>query len=197
MKTKECTEKIDPRQIGFDIDGVVADTMEAFIRLAWEDHGINSIKPADITCYWVEECLDMDADIVEAIFDRLLHEPVTAGLRPMSGAVEVLQEIAGAAPLTFITARPQELPIAAWLKAVLGEDIFSRTRLVAMGEHDGKASYIKQQGLKYFVDDRLQTCMLLEKQDITPIVYKQPWNNADHHFHVVHDWNDIRQLCKL
>ena len=68
--------KIHPGHIGFDIDGVVADTMEAFIRLADEDYGINTIKPEDIICYMVEECLDVDPVMVDEIFGRLLDDPV-------------------------------------------------------------------------------------------------------------------------
>ncbi len=187
--------KINPARIGFDIDGVVADTMEAFIRLADEDYGVNTIRPKDITCYMVEECLDVDPVMVDEIFGRLLDTPVQSGLKPMRGAVSVLQEISRLAPLTFITARPQELPIAHWLKTFLGEDIFEASRLIAMGEHDGKADYIKDMGLDYFIDDRLQTCHLLEREGIIPIVYSQPWNDTSHGFKAVESWNDIRELC--
>lgn len=187
--------KIHPGHIGFDIDGVVADTMEAFIRLADEDYGINTIKPEDITCYMVEECLDVDPVMVDEIFGRLLDKPVHSGLQPMRGAVPVLKEIALLSPLTFVTARPQGLPIAHWLKTFLGEDVFEASRLIAMGEHDGKAEYIKDMGLQYFIDDRLQTCHLLEQEGITPIVYNQPWNDAKHGFMVVENWDDIRDIC--
>jgi hypothetical protein len=64
-----------------------------------------------------------------------------------------------------------------------------------MGEHDGKAQYIKDMGLQYFIDDRLQTCHLLEQKGITPIVYNQPWNDAKHGFRVVENWDDIRDIC--
>ena len=84
--------KIHPGRIGFDIDGVVADTMEAFIRLAREDHGVDSISPEDITDFEVEDCLEMDPAVMENIFVRLMVEPVAAGLRPMAHAVDVLQE---------------------------------------------------------------------------------------------------------
>jgi len=187
--------KIDPELIGFDIDGVVADTMEAFIRLARVNYGVDTIRPEDITCYMVEECLDIDPEMVAAIFAELLEEPLSAGLKPMTGAVSVLQELASKAPLSFVTARPHELPIAQWLKAMLGEDVFANTRLVAMGEHDGKPDHIRKLNIRYFVDDRLQTCMMLAQQDITPIVYKQPWNNLDHGLATVSGWEEIQALC--
>ena len=149
--------KINPAQIGFDIDGVVADTGGAFIRIAGEEYGINSITLDDITCFEVVDCLEVEPGIIEEIFTRLLDDPLTAGLQPMDGAIPVLQRFAEKAPLTFVTARPQEKPIARWLKHFLPPAAFAKIRLVAMGVHDDKTSYIKNLGLKYFVDDRLQT----------------------------------------
>lgn len=189
--------EIDPELIGFDIDGVVADTMEAFIRLARDNYGVDTIRPEDITCYMVEECLDVDPAMVADIFENLLEEPLSAGLKPMAGALPVLKELAAKAPLTFVTARPRELPIAQWLKTLLGDDIFAQTRLVAMGEHDGKTDHIRKLGIRYFVDDRLQTCLMLSRQGITPIVYRQPWNDVDHGLAAVSGWDDIRALCRV
>lgn len=186
--------KIHPRLIGFDIDGVVADTMEAFIRIARHDYKVE-VAPEDITEFQVEDCLDMDPVQVTEIFDRLLEEPLASGLKPMPYADKVLKEFAQAAPLTFVTARPQKKPIAAWLKNMLGEAVYKDVRLVATGEHDDKADYIKSMGLRYFVDDRAQTCMMLENEGITPIVYSQPWNAGRHDLHSVDNWLAIRELC--
>ena len=60
--------KIHPAEIGFDFDGVIADTVEAFIRIACEQHGLCGIRPEDITRFAVEHCLDMDETIAESIF---------------------------------------------------------------------------------------------------------------------------------
>ncbi len=96
---------IPPGNIGFDIDGVVADTMEAFIRMARVDYG-EKIHPEEITDFMVEECLDLDPEIIEKIFSRLLSDPIAAGLKPMTGAVETIRDLSRTAPVTFITARP-------------------------------------------------------------------------------------------
>ncbi len=187
--------KIDPSRIGFDIDGVVADTMEAFIRLAAEDHAVPTIRPADITEFEVEDCLDLEPAVIRAIFTRLMQEPLAAGLKPMAHAVEVLSDLAQRAPLTFVTARPLAEPIAAWLENELGPEIFASARLVAMGEHDNKGAYIKGLGLSHFVDDRAETCVGLEAQGITPLVFSQPWNLGKHRLPTVNDWLQIRALC--
>jgi uncharacterized HAD superfamily protein len=187
--------KINPALIGFDIDGVVADTGGAFIRIASEEYGINSITLEDITSFEVIDCLDVDQGIIEAIFTRLLDDPLTAGLQPMEDAISVLHRFADEAPLTFVTARPHKKPIARWLKNFLQPATFEKIRLVAMGVHDNKTSYIKDLGLKYFVDDRLQTCRMLANEGITPLVYNQPWNKNGHDLPTVNDWQAIRNLC--
>ena len=72
--------KIDPGLIGFDIDGVVADTGRAFIRIAGEEYGLHNISLDDITSFEVMDCLDVSRNIVEKIFTRLLDDPLDAGL---------------------------------------------------------------------------------------------------------------------
>jgi len=113
----------------------------------------------------------------------------------MEDAISVLHRFAGQAPLTFVTARPHAEPIAEWLKHFLQPATFEKMRLVAMGAHDNKPPYIKDLGLKYFVDDRLQTCRMLAKEGITPLVYNQPWNKNGHDLPTVNDWQAIQDLC--
>ncbi|HCC53869.1 MAG TPA: hypothetical protein DEQ20_02935 [Desulfobulbaceae bacterium] len=186
---------IHPSLIGFDIDGVVADTMEAFIRMARTGYGAK-IRPEEITEFQVEDCLDLDPSMVEEIFSRLLDEPIACGLRLMRHARQVLTEFADHGTLTFITARSQKTPIARWLKKELGPQVYDRVRLVATGEHDNKAVHIKEMGLSFFVDDRAQTCLqLAQEKGIQPIVYRQAWNQGKHDLPEVEDWRTIYNLC--
>ena len=189
--------KIPPNRIGFDIDGVVADTMEAFIRLADNDYKIE-VSPPEITDFMVEECLNIDLDIIDDIFSRLLLDPLGSGLRPMPHSLVVLEELAQEAPLTFITARPEIKPINNWLEHHLSPGAYADIRLVATGDHDNKASHIRHMGLSHFIDDRSETCnqLALEK-DICPIVYEQPWNTNKHRLTSVADWPEIKNLCLI
>jgi len=188
-------KKIDPKLMAFDIDGVVADTVEAFLRLAKERHGIDEFTAAQITEFDVAKCLPIEPAIIEAIFDFLLEAPLDADLRPMPDAVAVLTALSWQAPLTFITARPLHQPIAAWLEKVLGPAAFARTRLIAMGDHDNKAAYLKELGLRYFVDDRAETCVRLHEQGFFPLVFSQPWNRGQHQLPSVASWREIEGLC--
>ncbi len=187
--------RVPPSQLGFDIDGVVADTAGAFIRLARDEYGFPGLRPSDITAFQVEDCLDMAPEVVNTIFARLLSDPIDNGLAPMSDAVRVLNELATAAPLTFITARPQRDPIEEWLRAHLAPAASRAMRLVAMGGHDGKGDYIRDLGLHYFIDDRAETCIRLAEEGLAPYVFNQPWNRGRHHLPTVDNWLAIRQLC--
>ena len=166
-------KKINPAHIGFDIDGVVADTGGAFIRIAREEYGLHSISLKDITFYEVVNCLDVDQKIIDDIFTRLHDKPLSSGIQPMEDSIKVLHRLAEETSLTFITARPEKEPIDIW---------------------HNKAPYIKNLGLRYFVDDRLQTCKRLAGEGITPLVYKQPWNMGDHDLQTVDNWQDIHAL---
>ncbi len=192
----ELQQPIHPSQIGFDIDCVVADTMEAFIRLADREHNI-TVAPEEITEFTVENCLAIDPAIIDAIFLHLLDDPVKNSLLPMENAVPVLKNFARHAPLTFVTARPNRTPIFDWLEGLLGHRIMAEARLVAMGDHNGKVEHIKKLGISHFVDDRFETCEELAAHGITAIVYNQPWNDKRHNLPTVTNWSEIEALCAL
>lgn len=189
--------KIAPGEIGFDFDGVIADIAEVFLRIACEEHGYCSFTADDITSFQVEECLNMPFPLVEGIFTDILHDSLAAGLKPMPGMVEVIKTMTNQAAVTIITARPQWQPVADWLDNFLPAQTCARINLIAMGDHDGKLDYIRQEGLQYFVDDRTRTCEILYDADITPVIFSQPWNRNRHSFHAVKNWQEIRAMVCL
>lgn len=189
--------QIEVNQIGFDLDGVIADTAEAFIRLACEEYDFCSYSLNDITSFQVEDCLDMPIQLVEKIFYSILEDSLGTQLKPMSGAVEVISRMSRTAPVTIITARSQERPVTDWLTHHFSSATCSRIQLVAMGDHDDKARYIHEHKLRYFVDDRAETCCSLQQQDIVPLVFDQPWNRGRHQLHSVTSWQEIHNLLQL
>lgn len=188
-------EKIDPARLGFDFDGVIADTAEAFLRLACEEYNHCDIRLEDITNFEVEECLDMEQDIIQTIFMKVLVDSVGTGLQPMPGAIEVLGDLTELAIITVVTARPHPQPVHAWLKTVLPSSTLSRINVVAMGAHDDKPRHIRKQRLSHFIDDRAETCLQLNREGITSIVFSQPWNHGRHGLPTVASWQEIRDLC--
>jgi len=187
--------KIHPTRLGFDFDGVIADTAEAFIRICCEEYGYCSIRLEDITDFEVERCLDVERNIVEEVFTKILVDSIGVGLKPMEGAVPVLEELTEHGTVTLITARPEPGPVMEWLGSIMPGDTCNRIRVVAMGAHDDKPRHIKQHGLQCFIDDRAETCHQLNDAGIQPIVFSQPWNHGRHSFPSVSTWDEVRSLC--
>ena len=185
---------IPASEIGFDFDGVIADTAEAFIRLACTEHDYCSFSHEDITNFELENCLQMPRSLVEQIFTDILTDSLASGLKPMPGAVESLEWFSRTGPVTIITARPIKEPVFAWLDHYFTGPAKQKIRVVATGDHNDKVQHIHRHGLKYFIDDRAETCIQLAKEDITPYVFNQPWNRNRHDLQTVADWDAIRAL---
>ena len=188
--------KIDPEKVAFDIDGVFADTMTLFLEIARRDFGINNIHYENITEYYLEDCLDIDPDIVTAIINNIIEGRSGIDLMPMEGAVDTLSEVGSVAPLLFVTARPRLEPIKRWvLKTLLLEP--SRIEVVATGSFEGKVEILRRRNVTYFIEDRLETCFHLQANNITPILFSHPWNQKPHPFHSVRNWTEIKALLDL
>lgn len=181
-------------EIGFDFDGVIADTAEAFIRLACTEYGHCSFTQEDITNFELENCLNIPGEQVEKIFTDILTDSLAAQLRPMPGAVQCLEYFTLASAVTIITARPLDNPVFDWLDCYFSKNARKKIRVVATGDHDDKIRYIHQHSLKYFIDDRAETCRQLVLDRITPFVFTQPWNRDRHNLQTVADWGEIRNL---
>jgi len=81
---------IDPSSVAFDIDGVVADTMTLFLDIARQEYNLNSMEYSDITSYKLEDCLDIDPQVIDEIVLRILDGNYSATLHPIAGASEGL-----------------------------------------------------------------------------------------------------------
>jgi uncharacterized protein len=181
-------------EIGFDFDGVIADTAEAFIRLACTEHGYCSFSQESITNFELENCLNIPQALVEKIFTDILTDSIAAELLPMPEAVESLEQFSRIGRVTIITARPIKKPVFAWLEHFFSGPAREKIRVVATGDHNDKVRHIHQHGLKYFIDDRAETCLQLAREAITPYVFNQPWNRNRHKLQTVADWQEIRSL---
>jgi hypothetical protein len=188
---------VTPKNIAFDIDGVFANTMGLFLEIARKDFGINNHKYEDITTYYLEDCLDIDPEIIRTIINRILNGDFELELEPIDGAVEVLSEIGQAHPLLFVTARPQLSTVNEWVHRMLPLES-SDIEVIATGAHDGKGDVLKARGIQYFVEDSLEVCHMLSEQAVSPILFCQPWNRSpDHPFREVRSWAEIRALVDL
>ena len=189
--------KIDPASVAFDIDGVVADTMTLFLEIARQEYNLNRITYADITCYHLADCLDIDPKTIDAVVTCILEGNHEAPLNPIAGAPDVLFQLGSHfGPILFVTARPHSGPLDDWIKQNLCLDS-ALIEIVATGSHEGKASILQQRQIQYFVEDRLETCFLLQEAGIQPILFQQPWNREPHAFFEVGSWYEIKKLLAL
>ncbi len=190
-------DRIDPGELAFDIDGVVANTMQLFLDIVRDRYGINHIRIDDMTCYNLEDCLDLDPEVIRGGINILLQGDYPQVLHPMTGCRRVLARMARSAPrLLFVTARPNREVITRWLRDLLALPD-TAVEVVATGSFEAKVDVLRDAGIPYFVEDRLETCFLLSAADITPIVYRQPWNRRPHPFREVRGWDDIETLLQF
>ncbi len=186
-------EKILPGEMAFDIDGVIADTFRTFVHTARKQYG-SRITYEDITDYDFRKIIDFDPQMADRIVQMILEDPLGSGIRPMKGAVEVLTRLSWVTPLLLVTARSDKDAIVKWIQNALGLEGEHTVQLEATGTHEEKLPVLLEQGVKYFVEDRLDTCFLLQERLITPIVFDQPWNRGPHPFYRVRTWEDISNL---
>lgn len=193
---KAC-EKIAPSRIAFDIDGVLADTMGLFLEIARMEYAIEHIRHQDITEYFLEDCLDIDPEVIKDIINRILDGAFEPELKPIDGAVQVLTDIGKVHPLLFVTARPEASTIREWVHRILPLEP-SRIEVIATGTFEGKAEVLDARGIRFFVEDYFYICELLNQQGITPILFRQPWNRfPDHPFKEVGSWAEIADMVDL
>ncbi|HID96761.1 MAG TPA: haloacid dehalogenase, partial [Thermodesulfobacteriaceae bacterium] len=117
-------------------------------------------------------------------------------LKPISGAGEALTELAGQALLTFVTARPVKEPIEKWLSTILQGVPLQRINVIATGHHSAKGQVLRDLGIRYFVEDHLETCQELFDMGIGSIVFDQPWNRKYTPYLRVRSWTEIMALIR-
>jgi len=184
---------INPASLAFDIDGVFADTMNLFLDIARDEFNINWIKYEYITSYNLEECLDVDKKVIDKILDRIVDGNYHAPLKAIDGAPEVLTRIGKNYPVLFVTARPKTGAICEWIQDVLPLEL-SSIEVISTDSFESKADVLLERGVKYFVEDRLETCCFLKEAGVEPVLFRQPWNMKSHPFIEVSTWKDIEFL---
>ena len=185
---------LSPDTTAFDVDGVIADTMRLFIDIARELFQIRHLRYEDITTYHLDECLDLAPDTIEAIIRQILDGGHGLPLHAISGCRRAMAKFAAnGQPVRFVTARPGPDVIRPWLEQNLPlrpEQI----EVVATGSFEAKADVLHAEGIRVFVEDRLETCFLLSRSGIAPILFKQPWNRSPHPFREVASWEELAAM---
>jgi len=186
---------IAPSDLAFDIDGVVADTMAVFVKLAQERYGFTWLTKDDLRQYDLYACLNIDREILNELICMTLDDEHTQQIPPMHGAAEVLTELARQGPLRFVTARIWPESIIRWLNQTLPDVDPNRIEVFATGLPEAKCSILKELKVRYFVEDRFETCKLLSQNGIQPLLFDQPWNRVPEAvaFPRIENWSQLGQ----
>jgi uncharacterized HAD superfamily protein len=186
---------IPREQLAFDIDGVVADIMTTFLDLVRERYNQgHHFRYEHLTTFSLAECLDLPPEVITELIRELIDRPHELPIQPFPQAVPVLTRLAQEMPLLFVTARDRARPIERWLHQTLDAVPPEAIRVLATGDPDTKIHYLQDHGIRYFVEDRLETCLQLADHGITPIVFAQPWNRRPHPFAEVVDWTALSKF---
>ena len=190
---------IAPSDLAFDIDGVVADTMAVFVRLAREHFGLTWLTKDDLRRYDLGACLKIDREVLNELICMTLDDEHTLQVPPMHGAAEVLTELARHGPLRFVTARIWPESIVRWLRQTLPDVDASRIEVFATGLPEAKCDILKELKIRYFVEDRFETCELLSQNGIQPLLFDQPWNRMPEAgaFPRIENWSQLEQTISF
>ena len=195
IRQENSPAMIDPKRLAFDIDGVVANTMQLFLDILKDVYGVNHIAYKDIHQYELEACLDLEPEIITGATDRIIDGNYPCRLRPNDGAPRVLKRLHAFGPIRLVTARPYPGPIRLWIDRFLPPERY-RVDITATGRYDVKHEVLKADRIEWFVEDRLDTCFLLQAHSIKPVVFAQPWNRQPHPFVEVENWGQLERLMQ-
>lgn len=184
---------ISPSSIAFDFDGVIADTFRLFVRMAREHYNYD-FDYEDITEYEFLKSIRMDHRHAQEIIEIITNDPHELDLFPNDGAEGVLSRISSVTPLLVVTARPYAGPIELWFERHIPQIDRKCIKIEATGINTAKLEVLKANNITHFIDDRLDTCEMLQDAGITPIVFTQPWNRKPHPFLAVNTWGEIDGL---
>ena len=184
--------RIPTQHIAFDIDGVCADTVGLFIDITANEFGMTSFSHADVTQYSFFETMDITPDEINQIIDQIINGHYTQRLYPIYDTFRVLNRFRH--PILFVTARTTADAIEKWISHFLCTDHFE---VIATGSPDRKKEILHARGVRYFVEDRIQTCYELSEEGIMPILFAQPWNRMVHPFLEVSSWQEFSYLLDV
>ena len=198
MTSSSCLTgyRIDPCKIAFDIDGVVADTMDIFVRLAHERYGLTNMRKQDLSCYNLYECLSLEKAVIDDLICLTLDDDHTMQIPPVPGAPEVLTELSRLTSLRFVTARIWPESITAWLFQLLPDVPPERISVIASGDPAAKLHILNNLEVRYFVEDRIETCRQLQDAGILPFLFDQPWNRLQQQadsFIRIDNWMQLKE----
>ena len=180
-------------KVAFDIDGVVVNFNDSFLRTAHNVFNtLHGVTRNDVINYNYWECLDISKDRCFDIVNYVLQNPIKCNISPITGSVDALTKLSKHMDLLFITARRMNCAQQTYdtVHSFLPNIDKNKIKIIHM-RGSKKHEILKEHGIKYFVDDKLTTCLTLKKQGIKPILFDSPWNQSKDKLFRVNSWNEL------
>lgn len=179
-------------RLGVDVDGVVADLMGGFEDFIWAEFGLR-LRPEEITRFHIakspahrelHEKVDLDRQLARFLAVPDVYEMFVS---PIPGAVEAVARLAEDPhlELVFITATLHESPGSYAAKYRWLDHHFPRVPVISCPS--GNKHWFD---LDAGIDDRFDTCQRWERSGVTPLLFRQPWNEAPEDF-PSYDWEGV------
>ena len=179
-------------KIGIDIDGVLLDTIPAFLELVNKDKGTAFTK-ADITEYHFGDIIGISDDEMWEYFKKVDNSKLPLCDPQAKSWIDFLRK--RGQEIIVITCN--EEPRATQLRDRLRALEIQMDNFIAIGPNVSKLETIREYNVDYMIDDSIRNLDQVST-DCFPIMYAQPWNTQTNRFLRVKDFYGIVDIihCK-
>ncbi len=177
--------------LGFDIDGVIANFTQPLLDVIKENYGL-SLKKADIYTF----NLNIVLGVTKNEGTNLVHQTLKKDLPLIPGAKETLEKLSREGHnIYLLTGRYEFLRdiTQSWLK----EKAVPYTQLHMLNIGEKYRADIQQMDL--IVEDSLEDALEWSQKVKNVLLYDQPWNrtlNVKNLTRRVYNWNDIYRVIQ-
>jgi len=179
--------------LGFDIDGVIADFTQALLETIKKNYGF-ALKKTDIYCFDLSVVLGIPKEEVKQLIIEVLQKDLPLN----AGAKETLERLSlEGHNIYLLTSRYDVLRdiTQSWLK----ERRIPYTQLHLL--NGGEKYLAKVEPLDLIVEDSLEEALEWTKKIKNVLIYDQPWNqtlNVKNLTKRVYNWDEIyREIQQL
>ena len=179
--------------VGLDIDGVVADFLSPFLRVAEKHVGNGPIPVDSITDFSFEQHPYLSEKIVSECMEAVSYDPdFWQDLSPLlsPGEWQELDSLSNKGQLVFLTHRYERETYdihgvtCDWLKR------HGISNPVVYFTQESKASLVENLGVRLFMDDRYENCKdVAEKTEAIVLMPHRLYNQSFTHPRVKRIWN--------
>jgi len=178
--------------IAFDLDGVIADSLQAYLDHFNKRYGVRLSK-SKITTYRLEELPGLDTqkllETLEVVFSDLYR------ILPIPGSIECLERycrVVGKVPI--ISHRFGKNGIAGaknWLDRYLREKY-----TLTIADPKRKVEIVRERNYFGMVEDNPDTALRVAEAGILSIVFHTPYNQSVKHPNIVrvYDWSGLEKV---